>query len=136
MERMRKEVAERGYVTTLLNRRRYLPDATSPVRNVREEALRQAINMPVQGAAADMIKLAMIRLHQRLPADGLQGRMILQVHDELLFRLPESELPQTAALVKETMENAFPLSVPVRADLKWGKDWFAMTPIVGNQGAA
>ena len=91
--------------------------------------MRAAINMPVQGAAADMIKLAMIRIFDRLPAEGLQGRMILQVHDELLFRLPEEELARTAALVKATMEQALPLSVPVRVDLKAGHDWYSMTPV-------
>ena len=130
MESLREEVKRRGFVSTLLNRRRYLPEVNSPVRSVREEALRAAINMPVQGAAADMIKLAMIRIFDRLPAAGLQGRMILQVHDELLFRLPEGELARTAALVKETMEQALPLSVPVRVDLKAGHDWYSMTPVV------
>jgi DNA polymerase-1 len=129
MERTREEARRNGYVTTLLNRRRYVPDVNSPVRNVREEALRAAINMPVQGAAADMIKLAMIRLHERLLAAGLQGRMILQVHDELLLRLPEQELSETAALVKTTMETALPLTVPVRVDLKWGHDWYTMNPL-------
>jgi DNA polymerase-1 len=129
MDTVRAEAKEHGYVTTLLQRRRYVPDVNSPVRTVREEALRAAINMPVQGAAADMIKLAMIRVHGGLPAHLLHGRMILQVHDELLLRLPEVELAATAALVKETMERALPLTVPVRVDLKWGYNWYAMQPL-------
>ncbi len=129
MERVKEEVQERGYVSTLLNRRRYLPEAQSPLRSLREEALRQAINMPVQGTAADMIKIAMIRLHDRLEAHGLRGRMILQVHDELLLRVPETELEETAALVRETMETAMPLMVPVKVDLEWGRDWYALQPI-------
>ena len=129
MERVRDEARKNGYVTTLLNRRRYVPDVNSPVRSVREEALRAAINMPVQGAAADMIKLAMINLHRQLPAGGLHGCMILQVHDELLLRLPEVELHDTARLVRSVMETALPLSVPVRVDLKWGSDWYSMQAI-------
>ncbi|HVC80885.1 MAG TPA: DNA polymerase I [Chloroflexota bacterium] len=130
MERTREQAIKQQFVTTLMNRRRYLPEVASPVRALREEALRQAINMPVQGTAADMIKVAMIRLAERLPAAGLHGRMILQVHDELLFRVPEGELHQTAALVRETMEEAMPLEIPVRVDLEWGRDWYALTPLV------
>jgi DNA polymerase-1 len=129
MDRTREEVKQRGYVTTLLNRRRYIPEVNSPIASVRQEALRQAINMPVQGTAADMIKLAMIQLFQRLPAAGLHGEMILQVHDELLFRVPETELQETAALVRETMARALPLEVPVRVDLEWGRDWYTLTKL-------
>ena len=85
--------------------------------------------MPVQGTAADMIKIAMIRLHDRLAASTLHGRMILQVHDELLLRVPESELGETAELVRETMETALPLIVPVKVDVEWGRDWYALRPI-------
>ena len=134
MEQTRENAIKQQFVTTLLNRRRYLPEVASPIRALREEALRQAINMPVQGAAADMIKVAMIRLAERLPAAGLRGRMILQVHDELLFRVPEDELQRTAAVVRETMEQAMPLDVPVRVDLEWGRDWYALTPLVEPAG--
>jgi DNA polymerase-1 len=129
MDRTREEVKQRGYVTTLLNRRRYIPDVNSPIPSVKQEALRQAINMPVQGTAADMIKLAMIRLFAQLPAAGLHGEMILQVHDELLLRVPEAELPETAALVKETMVHALPLEVPVRVDVEWGRDWYTLSKL-------
>ncbi|HEY8285249.1 MAG TPA: DNA polymerase I [Chloroflexota bacterium] len=130
MERTRANAIKQQFVTTMLNRRRYLPEVASPVRALREEALRQAINMPVQGTAADMIKVAMIRLAERLPAAGLRGKMILQVHDELLFRVPEDELRQTAFLVRETMEQAMPLEIPVKVDVEWGRDWYALTPLV------
>jgi DNA polymerase-1 len=129
MERVKEEVMERGYVSTVLNRRRYLPEVQSPLRSLREEALRQAINMPVQGTAADMIKLAMIRLHDRLAASGVHGKMVLQVHDELLLRVPEGELEETAELVRDTMEHALPLVVPVKVDLEWGHDWYTLQPI-------
>jgi DNA polymerase-1 len=129
MESVKQEAIERGYVSTMLNRRRYLPEAQSPLRSVREEALRQAINMPVQGAAADMIKLAMIRLDERLSASGLSGKLILQVHDELLLRVPEDQLHETAKLVRETMVNALPLTVPVKVDLEWGHDWYTLHPL-------
>ncbi len=129
MERTRQQAQRDQFVTTLLNRRRYLPEVASPIRNLREEALRQAINMPVQGTAADMIKIAMIRLAERVPAAGLRGRMILQVHDELLLRVPLSELHQTAELVRETMEQAMPLDVPVKVDLEWGRDWYGLAPL-------
>jgi DNA polymerase-1 len=129
MEGVKAEAIERGFVSTMLNRRRYVPEVHSPLRTVREEALRQAINMPVQGTAADMIKLAMIRLAERLPEAGLRGKMILQVHDELLFRVPERELQETASVVRETMVNALPLSVPVHVDLEWGRDWYTLHPL-------
>ncbi len=134
MERIKEEVTERGFVSTVLNRRRYLPEVHSPLRSIREEALRQAINMPVQGTAADMIKLAMIRLHDRLEAGSLRGRMVLQVHDELLLRVPREELDETAELVRDTMEHALPLIVPVKVDIEWGYDWSALQPI--NQPVA
>jgi DNA polymerase I len=135
MESIKAEATERGFVSTMLNRRRYLPEVHSPLRGVREEALRQAINMPIQGTAADMIKLAMIRVAERIPNAGLKGKLILQVHDELLFRVPESELDQTAEIVRDTMENALPLSIPVKVDLEWGHDWYALTPLASRKSA-
>ncbi len=129
MERTRLEAQRDQFVTTLLNRRRYLPEVASPIHNLKEEALRQAINMPVQGTAADMIKVAMIHLAERLPAAGLRGRMILQVHDELLLRVPKDELDETATLVRKTMVEAMPLDVPVRVDLEAGRDWYGLAPL-------
>ncbi|MBI1846540.1 MAG: DNA polymerase I, partial [Candidatus Rokubacteria bacterium] len=114
---------ERGYVSTLLGRRRYLPDlrATNPV--VRNAAERMAMNAPVQGTASDMIKIAMVRMQHALEARGLAARMLLQVHDELLFEAPPDEVAAVEALAREVMERALPLDVPVVVDVKSGKDW-------------
>lgn len=114
---------EHKYVTTLLNRRRYIPDIASANGNIRQNAERAAINSPIQGSAADLIKLAMIDIHRALEAEQLQARMILQVHDELVFELPESELPAVTALVKEKMESAMKLAVPLKVDTGSGTNW-------------
>jgi DNA polymerase-1 len=119
------EVAKRqGYVTTLLNRRRYLPDIHSRNYNLRSFAERTAMNTPIQGTAADIIKLAMVRIDHALRETGLKARMLLQVHDELIFECPESELEPLRALVEEKMENALVLSVPLKVDVHVGKTWY------------
>jgi DNA polymerase I len=125
-EYMRKttELARRqGYVTTLLNRRRYLPDILSRNRQIREAAERVAINAPMQGSAADIIKIAMLRIHRDLlPAmPGLQ--MILQIHDELLFELPRDLVPRATSKIKEIMEQAYPLAAPLRVSIGVGPNW-------------
>jgi DNA polymerase-1 len=112
-----------GYVTTMLNRRRYLPDINSDNRRVREFAERTAINTPIQGTAADMIKLAMIKIHQRLQKEKLRSRMILQVHDELVFEAPEEELAALEKLVREEMSSAIKLDVPIKVDVGVGENW-------------
>jgi DNA polymerase-1 len=112
-----------GYVETLLGRRRYVPGIQDRNPNVRSAAERVAINMPIQGTAADMIKLAMVDLYRLLRERGYRTRMILQVHDELLFEVPEEELESVRELVRETMEHALPLGVPVRVDIGIGKNW-------------
>ncbi|MEW6668244.1 MAG: DNA polymerase I [Thermodesulfobacteriota bacterium] len=114
---------EKGYVTTLFNRRRYLPDIQHKNRIIRGEAERMAINTPIQGTAADLIKKAMIRIHGRLRQEGLRTRMLLQVHDELVFEVPEREIDRVTPLVREEMEGVFPLSVPLRVDIKTGRNW-------------
>ena len=114
---------EHKYVTTLLNRRRYISDIASANGNIRQNAERAAINSPIQGSAADLIKLAMIHIHRALETQHLQARMILQVHDELVFELPESELPALTALVKEKMESAMQLAVPLKVDTGSGTNW-------------
>ena len=121
---------ETGYVTTLLGRRRYLPELKARVASVRSAAERMAINTPMQGSAADIIKLAMLQVHDGLFANGLTARMILQVHDELLLEVPESELQATAALVSRCMSGAYDLSVPLKVDVKAGPNWLDMSPIV------
>lgn len=112
-----------GYVTTLLGRRRYLPDLASGNLVARNAAERMAMNAPVQGTASDMIKIAMVRVQAALAARGLRARMLLQVHDELLFEAPPEEVAATEALAREIMEPALPLQVPVVVDVKSGRDW-------------
>ncbi len=117
------EARQKGYVTTLLNRRRYLPEILSENRRVREFAERTAINTPIQGTAADMIKVAMIRIDRRLQEEKLQSKMIMQVHDELVFEAPEEELETLRALVAYEMANALKLDVPIKVDIGIGNNW-------------
>jgi DNA polymerase-1 len=112
-----------GYVSTLIGRRRYLPDITSRNQNIRGNAERQAINMPIQGTSADMIKIAMIRVDEAITKKGLESRMLLQVHDELVFEIPSKEKKEMEKLVKEKMQNAMELSVPLKVEVGTGTDW-------------
>ena len=114
---------EHGYVETVLGRRRYLPDIHSRNQIVRGAAERNAVNAPIQGSAADIIKIAMIRIYDLLQAQQLQTRMLLQVHDELVFDVPKTELEIVKPLIKEAMESAFTLAVPLVADLGVGANW-------------
>ncbi|MGQ9716032.1 MAG: DNA polymerase I, partial [Anaerolineae bacterium] len=132
VERTKKMAREQGYVQTLLGRRRYFPEfqASERVhRNRLNAAYRMAINAPIQGTAADIIKLAMIRIHQALRDQGLRTRMTLQVHDELVFEVPKEELGRVAPLVREIMEGAFPLDAPLKVDMKVGANWEEMDPL-------
>ena len=109
-----KDVARtQGFVTTLLGRRRFIPELKERNPNLRAAGERMAINMPIQGTAADIIKLAMIRMADRLRREGFRARMLLQVHDELLFEVPRDEVARLAPVVRETMESAMPLDVPL-----------------------
>jgi DNA polymerase I len=119
------------YTTTLFGRTRPIPEINSPQVNLRNFAERTALNSPIQGTAADLIKIAMIQIAKRLEEEKFKSKMILQVHDELLFEAQPNELKRLSALVKERMENAHPLSVPVKVDLKAGPNWRDMKPI-GN----
>ena len=123
VEETKRQCRELGYVETLLGRRRYLPEIASRNFHVRGAAERAAINMPIQGTAADIIKIAMIRLQERIDSLGLDSRMILQVHDELIFEVPRRELEQMKAQVMELMPSAMTLAVPLRVDLKTGPNW-------------
>ncbi|PYM95407.1 MAG: DNA polymerase I [Candidatus Rokuibacteriota bacterium] len=123
IDRTLAEGRERGHVATLLGRRRYLPDLTSPNPIARNAAERMAMNAPVQGSASDMIKIAMVRVQAALAARGLRARMLLQVHDELLFEAPPDEVATIEALAREIMAAALPLKVPVVVDVKTGADW-------------
>jgi DNA polymerase-1 len=131
MDRTLEEGRELGYVSTLLGRRRYMPELRSRNGGIRQQAERMAINAPVQGTAADIIKIAMNRLDAELKARGLKSKMLLQVHDELLFEVPASELQEMGTLVCETMEGAMELTVPIKVELKHGKNWGEMQPLVG-----
>lgn len=113
-----------GYVSTLLGRRRYLPDIRSRNQNVRANAERQAINMPIQGTAADMIKIAMVKIHRKMKQEGVRAKMLLQVHDELVFEIAATEEPRMKKLVLDEMKNALELSVPVEVDVGVGKNWY------------
>jgi DNA polymerase-1 len=125
-----KRARERGYVETPLGRRRYIPELRSNNPAVRGAGERMAINMPIQGAQADLIKLAMIRIEQALQGSGLQARMLLQVHDELVFETPRDEVPRLSRLVREAMEGALELIVPIKVEMKVGTNWYDLAPLV------
>ncbi|MBN1226059.1 MAG: DNA polymerase I [Deltaproteobacteria bacterium] len=122
-ERIIYQAREDGYVTTLLKRRRYLPNIDSNNSNIRAEAERAAVNTPIQGTAADLIKMAMIKIFERFKTDRLKAKMLLQVHDELVFEIPYDELDAVKTIVKNEMEGVYPLNVPLKVDINWGKNW-------------
>ena len=123
MEKAKEEAREKGYAETLFGRRRYLPDINSKNGTVRGFAERNAINAPIQGSEADIIKVAMIRIWRRFKAEGIRSKMILQVHDELNFSVYPEEKEQVERIVIEEMQGAYKLSVPLIADAGWGKNW-------------
>lgn len=123
MEQSKQLARERGYAETVFHRRRYLPDINSANGTVRGFAERNAINAPIQGSAADIIKVAMIRIYQRMKAEGLKSKLLLQVHDELNFSVVPEEHDRVEALVLEEMQRAYPLRVPLVADCGWGDNW-------------
>jgi DNA polymerase-1 len=122
----REKARRTGYVETILGHRRYVPEVLSPNRIVREAAERMAINMPVQGTSSDIIKVAMINLYREMLERNLKSRMLLQVHDELIFEVPHDEIEEMTHLVRERMSAAIPLSIPVKVDIKSGTNWGAM----------
>lgn len=124
MKQVVEDAREKGYVETLFGRRRYLPELKSSNFNTRSFGERVARNMPIQGAAADIIKIAMIRVSDRLESEKLQARLILQVHDELIVECPEEEAEQVKKILQEEMEGAVQLSVPMQADASAGKTWY------------
>ena len=130
LDGIRKETARSGYVETMLGRRRYFPNLKSGLNQVmknREE--REAINAPIQGTAADIMKIAMIRIPPALTKAGLHGRMLLQVHDELVLECPRSELSAVETTVREIMENAYPMGIPLTTEARWGSNWDEMQPL-------
>jgi DNA polymerase-1 len=118
-----EQARKAGKVTTLLGRHRWLPDISSPNRTARQFAERTAVNSPLQGSAADLIKLAMIQIHQALGQKGLKAKMLLQVHDELVFEVPSAELEGVKKLVTDIMEGVYDLCVPLKVDVKTGQNW-------------
>jgi DNA polymerase-1 len=124
MEDIVQEAKQKGYVTTLLHRRRYLPDITSRNFNLRSFAERTAMNTPIQGSAADIIKKAMIDLSNRLKKENMKARMLLQVHDELILEAPKEEVERLQQIVPEVMENAVQLRVPLKVDYHFGPTWY------------
>ena len=113
----------KGYVETIMGRRRYLQNINSQNGMLRSGAERNAINAPIQGSAADIIKIAMIRIHDEFKKQSLKSKMLLQVHDELVFDVHNSEKELVKKIVKNTMESAVKLDVPLRIDLEFGKNW-------------
>ncbi|MBN1872673.1 MAG: DNA polymerase I [Anaerolineae bacterium] len=129
MDTIQREVEVQGYVETLLHRRRYFPElgpGSTASTSQRQAAQRMAINAPIQGSAADILKLAMIRMHRMLKDNGLRARMLLQVHDEVVLEVPREELDQTISLVREAMERAYTLNVPLKVDIEVGHNWEEM----------
>jgi DNA polymerase I len=127
LDNIRTIAAEQGYVETLLGRRRYFPNLERGASYaVRQREEREAINAPIQGSAADIIKLAMLQLPEEVQQAGLQAEMLLQVHDELIFEVPDSELEKTAQLVQQVMGKAYQLDIPLKTDAKAGKSWGEM----------
>ena len=130
LDGIRETAAEQGYVETLLGRRRYFPNLQRGASYaIRQREEREAINAPIQGTAADVIKLAMLNLPDEIDLAGLRARMLLQVHDELIFEVPESELNETVELVTRVMEDAYTLDIPLSTDAKAGFSWGKMEPL-------
>lgn len=123
MEKAKELAREHGYAETFFHRRRYLPDITSHNATVRNFAERNAINAPIQGSAADIIKIAMVHIYERFRREGIKSKMILQVHDELNFSVLPEEKERVEKIVLEEMQNAYPLQVPLVADSGWGENW-------------
>ena len=124
MENTLSSAREKGYVETLLKRRRYADGLTSSNMNIVKAEERACINMPIQGTANELIKIAMINVHKKINEAKLKSKMILQIHDELLFDVPKNEIETLSNLVKYEMENAIKLKIPLKVDCDYGKNWF------------
>jgi DNA polymerase-1 len=135
LEGVRNHARQYGWVETFTGRRRYLPDIRAANRQIRGAAERMAVNMPMQGAAADIMKRAMIRVDEALREQGLRARMLLQVHDELLLEAPQDELDQLISLLRTAMSGAIDLAVPLEVDVKVGHNWGEMTPVPARVAA-
>jgi DNA polymerase-1 len=130
LDETRRLATSQGYVETLLGRRRYFPGLKSQLnRNLKSREEREAINAPIQGSAADIMKLAMFRIPGKLKEAGLNGQMLLQVHDEVVIECPYAELVKTARLIAQTMESAYSLNIPLSTDARWGLNWGELQPV-------
>jgi DNA polymerase-1 len=130
LDQSRVQATQQGFVETLLGRRRYFPGLkTESNPNTRGREEREAINAPIQGTAADIMKIAMIHLPEKLAQVGLSARILLQVHDELVLECPQSELKETARIVCQVMEAAYPLKAPLQSEARYGKNWGTMTTL-------
>jgi DNA polymerase-1 len=129
MIHIREVASEQGYVATLLGRKRQIPELRSSNRALKAAGERMAINMPIQGTAADIVKIAMIRLDEALRAGGFRARLLLSVHDELLVEAPRDEVDRLVPVMRSTMEGALPLSVALTVDVKVGDSWEGMRPV-------
>ena len=123
MQKSVQSARENGFVETIMHRRRYLPDIHSKNFNLRSFAERTAMNSPIQGGAADIIKIAMINIHKKLTSENWKSKMLLQVHDELVFDVHNSELEKIQPMIKHEMENAFKMAVPLDVEIGLGKNW-------------
>jgi DNA polymerase-1 len=119
-----KEAEDRGYVSTILHRRRYLPELRSSNSNVRNFGERMAMNTPIQGSAADIIKIAMVKIYKTLKEGNFKAKLLLQVHDELLIECPENEMEAVTKILRESMENAVKMSVPLKVDISYANNWY------------
>ena len=132
LDEIRELANEQEYVETLMGRRRYFHGLKNQTNyNLRNRMEREAINSPIQGTAADIMKQAMLDLHKALQKSDLQAKMLLQVHDEIVLECPEEEVEETAQLVQEKLSNAFKIKVPLRTDARAGINWGKMTPVEG-----
>ena len=124
MKRVVEQGKRDGYVSTLMGRRRYVRELNSANYNTRSAAERVALNAPIQGSAADIIKKAMVDVHAALLEEGLQARMVLQIHDEILVEAPADEVQSVANILRERMMGVMQLKVPLETDVKWGARWY------------
>ena len=130
MSPLYKKAKDLGYVTTISGRRRYIPEINSKNLSIQQFAQRQAVNTPIQGSAADLIKTAMVEVCRQLEKLGLKSKLILQIHDELVFQVPGAEMEALIRLVRQNMEGCFKFCVPIKVVIKKGKNWLEMEEVL------
>ena len=124
MKKTIEKAKAQGYVRTLFNRKRIINELNNPVYTIRQSGERIALNTPIQGTSADIIKLAMVKVFEEFKKLNLKSKMIIQVHDELIFDVTKDELETVSQIVKKTMENVYKLEVPLKVDINYGKNWY------------